>query len=187
MRKLLLVLPLIVGCVHQASNSAKRTPSAEGCAAGFDSLPRTLSVRSPLSVGDTTNFRFSVTNTCNTPVPMRGNGDWPFYAVITDRNGTELWAPYRVVERLPGVILDLKPGQIRCFERDVALITNQGDLVPPGEYIVRAALRKSGLYSPSALKANLVVKPSNVMPPARRGFPGVSDWRTCGARPGYRG
>ncbi len=174
-----LLLGGLIGCIPQTPSARTPRLSKDACAVGYDSLPRTLSVNSPVKVGAISIFRFTVTNPCATVVPLRQSGNWPFYSVVTDPNGKEVWAPFRVSEFLDATILDMNPGEIKCFERDVPMYTTQGELIEAGEYTVRAAFLSANLYSPAALVAKLIVEPSTDGVTAPRVFQPARHWRYC--------
>lgn len=175
-----LVLITSQSCLWPAASPVAPAVSRLVCETGYDSLPRSFSVvPARIKSGERVTLRFKVFNPCSRVLPLHAYGDWPFYAAVLDKNETEVWAPFRVVRNLEEVILDLKPGETKCFEREWATSDTRGVPLEPGKYQLRAALTTEGLYSAGKV-VNFVVLESNVerkkhYPP----FEGALAWRMC--------
>lgn len=176
------MLLALAACTTSQNRVSNHTIAAAACNAGYDSLPATFSANSPVQAGGVVTFQFKVRNPCASVSPLRLSDNWPFYVVVTDTAGTEVWAPFRVVEGLVGVILDLQPGESKCLERDWRTHDNWGKPLAPGAYKARAALSKSGLYSSGKI-AEIRIVESAQMPEARvpAGYAAALPWRFCPA------
>ena len=98
-----------------------------------------LDMASQVSYGQTVRMKLTLTNVSDEPVVLfRGDPPHDFVVTTPDGEGVWYWTCGKILLAV-GITDTMRPGAVRVFTGSWEQVDNQGEVVPPGTYIVHAA------------------------------------------------